>query len=156
SEVREADLLLHVIDASHPNWEEQREVVDQVLAELGAKEKPVLYVFSKIDAVGEAELLALRERIGNLLPGRSVFVSALANDGLEPLKRALLTAVRQGTQIAEIRIPAQDGKLLAEIYRTGSVLSQRTDDGEIVLRARVDEQLAARITRSGATVAYTR
>ncbi|MEO8910758.1 MAG: GTPase HflX [Gemmatimonadaceae bacterium] len=155
-EVNEADLLLHVIDASHPNWEEQREVVDQVLAELGAKEKPVLYVFSKIDAVPEADLLALRERIGNLLPGRSVFVSALANDGVEPLKRALLTAVRQGTQIAEIRLPAQDGKLLAEIYRTGSVLSQRTDDGEIVLRARVDDQLAGRITRSGATVAYTR
>ena len=55
-EVNEADLLLHVVDASHPLWEEQRQVVDQVLAELGAGEKPVLYVFSKIDAVPAAEL----------------------------------------------------------------------------------------------------
>ena len=155
-EVNEADLLLHVIDASHPVWEEQRQVVDQVLAELGAAEKPVLYVFSKIDAVPEAELAALRERIGNLLPGSSVFVSSVAEGGLEPLRHALQLAARKGTQIAEIRLPAQDGKLLAEIYRTGSVLSQRTDDGQIVLRARVDEQLAGRITRSGATVAYPR
>jgi GTP-binding protein HflX len=155
-EVNEADLLLHVIDASHPVWEEQRQVVDQVLAELGAAEKPVLYVFSKIDAVPELELAALRERIGNLLPSSSVFVSSLSEGGLEPLRRALQLAARKGTQIAEIRLPAQDGKLLAEIYRTGSVLSQRTDDGQIVLRARVDEQLAGRITRSGAIVAYLR
>jgi GTP-binding protein HflX len=155
-EVNEADLLLHVIDASHPVWEEQRQVVDQVLAELGAAEKPVLYVFSKIDAVPTAELTALRERIGNLLPSSSVFVSSVDEGGLESLRRALQLAARKGTQIAEIRLPAQDGKLLAEIYRTGSVLSQRTDDGQIVLRARVDEQLAGRITRSGASVAYTR
>ena len=153
-EVNEADLLLHVIDASHPVWEEQRQVVDQVLAELGAKEKPVLYVFSKIDALPEAELAALRERIGNLLPGSSVFVSSVVDGGLEPLRRALQTAARKGTRIAEIRLRAEDGKLLAEIYRTGSVLSQRTDDGQIVLQARVDEQLAGRLTRSGAAVAY--
>src|SRR5690242_13812503 len=155
-EVNEADLLLHVIDASHPNWEEQRQVVDQVLAELGAAEKPVLYVFSKIDALPEPELTALRERIGNLLPGASVFVSSVSQGGLEPLRRALLVAVRRGTEVAEIRLRAEDGKLLAEIYRTGSVLSQRNDDGEIVLRARVDDQLAGRIKRAGAVVAYPR
>ena len=134
-EVNEADLLLHVIDASHPNWEEQRTVVDQVLTELGAKEKPVLYVFSKIDALPAEELAALKVRIGNLIPS-AVFVSAITEGGLEPLRRGLLAAAREGTEIAEIRLPAEDGKLLAEIYRTGNVLSQRTDDGQIVLRAR--------------------
>lgn len=153
-EVNEADLLLHVIDASHPNWEEQRQVVDQVLAELGAAEKPVLYVFSKIDVVAESELTALRERIGNLLPDSSVFVSVVTEGGLNPLRETLLVAGRKGTLIAEIRLPAQDGRLLAEIYRTAGVLSQRTDDGQIILRARLDEQLAGRITRAGASVAY--
>jgi GTP-binding protein HflX len=155
-EVNEADLLLHVIDASHPVWEEQRQVVDQVLAELGAADKPVLYVFSKIDAVPAAELAALRERIGNLLPSSSVFVSSVAEGGLDPLRRALLVAARKGTQIAEIRLPAQDGKLLAEVYRSGNVLSQQNVDGQIILRARVDEQLASKLTRSGASVAYSR
>src|SRR5438270_775780 len=88
-EVNEADLLLHVVDASHHNWEEQREVVDQVLGELGAEEKPVLYVFSKIDAMAKPDLEALRARIGNLLPN-SVFVSSMTEDGLDPLRRALL------------------------------------------------------------------
>src|SRR5256885_4525094 len=93
-EVNEADLLLHVIDASHPNWEEQRQVVDQVLAELGAAEKPVLYVFSKIDAMPDAAVTPLRERIRNLLPN-SVFVSSMIEDGLEPLRRSLLAAGRK-------------------------------------------------------------
>jgi GTP-binding protein HflX len=155
-EVNEADLLLHVIDASHPNWEEQRQVVDQVLAELGAAEKPVLYVFSKVDALPEVQLNALQVRIGNLLPGSSVFVSCLSPGGLEPLRRALLAATQQGSKIAEIRLRPEDGKMLAEVYRNGSVLSQQNIDGHIVLRARVDEQLAIRLTRSGASVAYPR
>ncbi|HJQ10146.1 MAG TPA: GTPase HflX [Gemmatimonadaceae bacterium] len=153
-EVNEADLLLHVIDASHPNWEEQRQVVDQVLAELGAAEKPVLYVFSKIDAVPGPEFDALRERIGNLLPGASVFVSSIAEGGLDPLRLTLISAARKGTQIAEIRLRAEDGRLLAEVYRDGSVLGRADEDGEIVLRARVSDQLADRITRAGATVVY--
>jgi GTPase len=99
----------------------------------------VLYVFSKTDAIAGAELLALRERIGNLFPNSAV-----------------LAAAKKGTEIAEIRLPAENGKLLAEIYRTGNVLSQRTDDGQIVLRARVDEQLAGRLARWGASVAYPR
>jgi GTP-binding protein HflX len=155
-EVNEADLLLHVIDASHPNWEEQRKVVDQVLAELGAAEKPVLYVFSKIDAVPAPELMALRERIGNLLPNSSVFVSSVEDGGLEPLRRALMAEARKGTEVAEIRLPGTDGKLLAEIYRDADVISRQSEDGQLVLRARLDDRVAERLRRGGATVSATR
>jgi GTP-binding protein HflX len=151
-EVNEADLLLHVIDASHHNWEEQRQVVDQVLAELGAAEKPVLYVFSKIDAISDADLNALRQRISNLLPNSAVFVSAMEEGGLEPLRRALLAAGRRNTELAEIRLPASDGKLLAEIYRDANVLTQSTQDGQLVLSARVDQALLGKLRRAGATV----
>ena len=152
-EVNEADLLLHVIDASHPNWEEQRQVVEQVLAELGAGEKPVLCVFSKIDALPEPELAALRVRVGNLLPN-SVFVSSLTEHGLDPLRRALLTTARKGTEVAEIWLSASDGKLLAEIYREAKVISQRTQDGQLVLSARLDESVAGRLRRAGAKVSH--
>jgi GTP-binding protein HflX len=155
-EVNEADLLLHVIDASHPNWEEQREVVTQVLGELGAGEKPVMYIFSKIDALADSDLSGLRERIGNLLPGSSVFVSSVAPDGLEPLRRALLSEARKGTELAEIRLPSTDGKLLAEVYRSGRVLSQRSENGQVVLRARLNGQLASRLTQLGAELTYVR
>jgi GTP-binding protein HflX len=151
-EVNEADLLLHVIDASHPNWEEQREVVDQVLAELGAKDKPVLYVFSKTDAIPAPELEALRERIGNLLPTTSVFVSALTEGGLDPLRRALLSTAREGMQVAEVRIPNGDGKLLAQIHREATVIDQKTVDGEQVFVARIAKDLVDKLRRGGATI----
>src|SRR5918995_6474312 len=85
-EVNDADLLLHVIDASHAVWEEHRLVVDQVLEELGALDRPVLHVFNKVDALDHDRLLALQERVTNLLPN-SVFVSATTDGGLEPLRR---------------------------------------------------------------------
>jgi GTP-binding protein HflX len=151
-EVNEADLLLHVIDSSHPNWEEQRQVVDQVLAELGAGEKPVLYVFSKIDALPEADFAALRERINNLLPGASVFVSSVAEGGVEPLKRALLERAQQGTRIAEVRFASSDGRLLAQIHRETDVLSQRTEDGELIVSARMAAEIVEKLKRAGAVI----
>ncbi|HWE44085.1 MAG TPA: GTPase HflX [Gemmatimonadaceae bacterium] len=150
-EARDADLLLHVIDASHPQWEEQRVVVDQVLAELELQEKPVLHVFNKIDQLEEATLAAMRERIGNLLPN-SVFVSSVEEGGLEPLRRALTAALRARSSVAEVRIGSGDGRLLAELHRGAEVIDQRMDGEEIVLRARVDEALAGRLRRGGARV----
>jgi GTPase len=150
-EVNEADLLLHVIDASHPNWEEQREVVDQVLADLGAAEKPMLNVFSKIDAVAAEHLPALRERVANLLPG-SVLVSSVEPLGLEPLRRALLSAATQGTRLSEIRFPSSNGRLLAQVHREANVLERRTENGEIVVSARLDGDLADRLRRAGAKI----
>jgi GTP-binding protein HflX len=147
----DSDILLHVIDASHPTWEEQRVVVDQVLAELGLQEKPVLHVFNKIDQLDDATLSAMQERIANLLP-KSVFVSSVVPDGLEPLRRALIVALRGRTNVAELRLGAGDGKLLAEIHRGSEVLEQRMDGEELVLRARVDEALAGRLRRAGVRV----
>lgn len=151
-EVRDADLLLHVIDASHPAWEEQRHVVNGVLAELGAGGKPTLHVFNKIDRVPPETLLPLEERISNLLPN-SVFVSAATEGGLEPLRRALLANTRALRPLVEIRLGAGEGKLLAEIHRLGEVVDQQTDGAELVLRARVDDALVGRLRRAGAHVA---
>ena len=150
-EARDADLLLHVIDASHPTWEEQRVVVDQVLAALGLQEKPVLHVFNKIDQIDDATLAAMRERMRNLLPN-SVFVSTLVEGELEPLKRALVAALRARSNVAEVRLGAGDGKLLAEIHRGAEVLEQRMEGEEIVVRARMDEAMMGRVRRAGGRV----
>ncbi len=150
-EVAESDLLLHVIDASHPVWEEQRSVVGQVLAEIGAGSIPMLYVFNKTDRLSHDHLLALETRIQNIAPG-SVFVSAVAEDGLEPLKRALLTHARLRRPVTEIRLPLSDGKLLAEIHRDAEVLEQKHEGEEIVITARIEESLAGRLKRAGAGV----
>jgi len=150
-ETREADLLLHVVDVSHPAWEEQRQVVEEVLADIGVQDTPVLYVFNKIDAVDPATIDALRERARNeKLP--AVFVSAVTSDGLEPLARALADRARRERPIVELRIPACDGKMLATIHRDGEVLEQRVDGDALVVRARVTDALARRLTRDSETV----
>ena len=150
-EVVEADLLLHVIDGSHPVWEEQRTVVNQVLAEIGASGTPTLYLFNKIDRIPEDRLIALETRIQNLVPD-SVFVSAVTEDGLEPLKRALLAHARARRPLSEIRLPLSDGKLLAEIHREAEVLDQRHEGAELVITARVEDALAGKLRRAGAGV----
>jgi GTP-binding protein HflX len=150
-EASDADLLLHVIDASHPMWEEQRVVVDQVLAELGLQEKPVLHVFNKVDLLEHGQHLALQERMANLLPN-SIFVSTVADAGLEPLRRALLSNVRGLRPLAEISLPASDGRMLAEIHRNGEVVEQRTEGERVVVRARLDDATLGRLRRAGAKV----
>jgi len=150
-EVTESDLLLHVIDVSHPAWEEQRAVVDQVLADIGAADTPVLHVFNKIDRIAAEDLIALETRISNLIPG-SVFVSANVGDGLDPLSRAMLAAARARTALSEVRLPLSDGKLLAEIHREAEVLEQYHEGDELVVRARLDDALASRLRRAGAEV----
>jgi GTP-binding protein HflX len=150
-EAREADLLLHVIDASHPMWEEQRDVVDGVLQELELHERPVLLVFNKIDMLDEPNLLALQERIAT--DGQeAVFVTTMSDEGTDPLRRALQGAVRARRPLAEIHLSHSDGKLLAEIHEYGEVLDQRTIGDSLVLRARVGERLAGRLRRAGAIV----
>ena len=150
-EVAEADLLLHVIDLSHPGWEEQRTVVNQVLSELGASETPVLYVFNKIDRIPHDHLIALETRIQNLVPG-AVFVSAVTEEGLEPLRRSLLANARNRRPLTEIRLPLSDGKMLAEIHREAEVLEQRHEGNELVLIARLDEALAKKLRKVGAEI----
>jgi GTP-binding protein HflX len=154
-ESQEADLLLHVIDASHPGWEEQRDVVEEVLADLGLRERPVLEVFNKMDALTIDEREALRARVLPLAP-RSVFVSALDDAGVEPLRRALGAALTERRALAEIRLPAGAGALIAEVHRTGEVLEQRVDGEELVLVARTDAATAARLRAAGATVTRLR
>jgi GTP-binding protein HflX len=150
-EAREADLLLHVIDASHPMWEEQRQVVDGVLEELELHERPQLLVFNKTDLLDHAALLALQQRVAN--DGQeAVFVSTMTPEATDPLRRALQAAMRIRRPLAEIHLSHSDGKLLAEIHQYGEVLDQRTEGERLVLRARVGEKLAGRLRRAGAIV----
>ena len=150
-EAGEADLLLHVIDASHPAWEEQRAVVQQVLAELELHHQPVLNVFNKVDALDPEQLAALQDRVMPLAPS-SVFVSALHEEQIEPLRRALIHALSGTRRLLEVRLRLGDGAMLAELHREGEVLDQRVDGEELLVRARGGMELVARLRLGGATV----
>ena len=109
-EVREADLLIHVVDISHPDFEDQMKVVDKTLADLGAGEKPTIVLFNKTDAYTwvekEADDLtpATRENITReelqrtwmgRLNGECLFVSALKKTGIENMRKVLYDRVKQ-------------------------------------------------------------
>ncbi len=119
-EVRESDLLLHVIDVSHPNFEEQIEVVQATLKEIGAADKPILLVFNKIDAYTFIEKAAddltpateanrtLEELMNTWMAkmnGEAIFISAREKQNILPFKKRLYAAVRE---IHKKRYPYND------------------------------------------------
>ncbi len=151
-EVLESDLLLHVIDASHPYWEEQVQVVDEVLAELGAQDREVLYVFNKIDRLSPEEVTALRERAANLFPQPVLVAAATGEAGIAPLREALLARARAHSPMVELKLGHGDGRLLAELHRSGEVIGVRHGEDATYVTARLDPATLARVERQGALV----
>jgi GTP-binding protein HflX len=142
-EVGEADLLLHVIDASAPNWEHQAQAVDEVLADMGADPARVLLVFHKVDRLGSTRRAALRERSAAFM-GPHVMTTVEEAEGLEPLRALLRQRIRALRTTVRLVVPVADGRMLAEAYREGEVLSREQNGTEIVLVARVPEAVVGR------------
>lgn len=116
-EVVEADLLLHVVDLSHPAHQAHIKAVDAVLAELGAGGKPRLMVFNKVDLAEPGEL--------ELLGRNDVPVSALTGAGLEALKAAVADALAGGRTRERFLIPYGHTRLVALAHAHGRVLAER-------------------------------
>lgn len=111
-EVREADILLHVVDISHPQYEEQMAVVNQTLAELGALDKPVITLFNKMDryeqltfdewleeSTKQEILNDLYQRWQHETGGQAVFISATARQNIDQLRKTILQQVRSSYRI---------------------------------------------------------
>jgi len=146
-EAREADLLLHVIDASDPDWEEHREVVHDVLQELELTHRPQLLVFNKIDLLTHGEEDALRTRVRTFDEVPAVFLSAHRPDSLYKVRDALIARLRAGLYRLKISLPAGDGGTMALLYREGEVLSQNSKGQRIEVEVRVPESLKGRLER---------
>jgi GTP-binding protein HflX len=119
-EVRESDVLLHVVDVSHANFEDHIQVVRETLKELGALEKPTLLVFNKIDNVEETGIFAaLRAEHENV-----AFVSAMRGIGLQDLKARLLDVIEEDFVERIVYLPVAEAKTIAHIHRVADVLSE--------------------------------
>jgi GTPase len=148
-EARSADALLHVVDASHPDWEGQLTVVEKVLAELGLADRPVILVFNKIDVVTDS--VGFSRRIRALHPG-ALITSTMRTDGLAPLKARLRELERAGRVSVRVRVPLTDGSRLAELYREGEVLSRQENGEDYELVVRLEPWLAERLRVAGLEV----
>jgi GTP-binding protein HflX len=129
--VVDADLLVHVVDASSPDPQGNIDAVREVLTEIGAGEVPELLVFNKADRTSEAERLAERH------PG-SVAISAVTGEGIDQMLRVVGDRIRALTQVTELLIPFERGDVLAAVHREGQVLVEQPDEGGMRVRARLE------------------
>lgn len=124
-ETRNADLLLHIVDAIGDQRDSQIEQVNLVINEVGAGDVPQIVVYNKIDQL--EELTARIENDENGFPGR-VWLSAKTGDGIESLLDAITTFIRSKVQHHRLNIPASTGKLRANLFNMGVVRNE--ENGE--------------------------
>jgi GTP-binding protein HflX len=140
-EVHEADLLIHVVDLSHPNFQEQINAVHAVIRELDADGKQMLTVFNKIDALPNRDLVEAQLR----RTPNSVAISARTRLGLPAMLAELEAQLAAWRLRATYCIPARESALIAEIHRVGHILDIRYEDEEVIVRAHVPPQLQGRL-----------
>jgi GTP-binding protein HflX len=119
-EVRESDVLVHVVDVTHPRFEDHMRVVNETLEELDANDLPTLVVFNKIDALEERDLLQMLRRE---YPDAS-FVSALRGIGLEDMKQDLLALIEKDFVERVAYVPVTAPKAISSIHRLADVVSE--------------------------------
>ncbi len=136
--VIDADLLLHVVDASAPDVQGNIDAVRRTLHAIGAQDVPEVMVFNKID---------LNPDVSGLLgryPG-AVAVSAKEGTGIDGVLEVLSDRLRAMTELVELTVPYDRGDVLAKIHREGQVLSETADEAGMIIRARLDPDSKGRL-----------
>lgn len=133
-EVLHADLLLHVVDASHPAAVEMIEAVNGVLKEVGADDRRTLMVFNKIDRVGDQPTLT---HLHNMFP-EYVDVSAKSGAGLTTLSLKVQEVVEERETAVDWTFSAGNGKLLAYLQQHGKILNIEYEDSQVHVKALIE------------------
>jgi GTP-binding protein HflX len=139
-EVGEADLILHVVDVSHPDPEGQITAVRQVLADIGADSVPELVVLNKADAADADIVARLRRR-----EPHSVLVSARTGAGIAELRNLIATELPRPLVEVQVLLPYDRGDLVSRVHSTGEVLEEEHLAEGTSLVARVNPDLAAEL-----------
>jgi len=140
-EVKLADILIHVVDASHPQFREQMEAVDATVKELDAAGKQTVIVFNKRDALANPDSLDL---LLDRHPG-SVAISARTGEGIDSFFQELEVRLGSWRMKSRLRIPTDASALLAELHRVGHVLETTYDGDFALVTAHVPPELASRL-----------
>jgi GTP-binding protein HflX len=143
-EVVEADVLVHVVDASHPQMAEQIDAARRVLAGLGCASKPTVMAYNKADLVRD------RERLADLMARQehAAAISARTGEGLADLLRLVAERLEQALVPVDLTLPWNAQDLLSEVHQRGRVLSEQFQEEGIALNARVPVDVAQRLRRA--------
>ncbi len=132
-EITEADILLHVVDIASPYFEDQINVVQETLEDLGAGDTPTLVVFNKIDMLQDRSILpTLSEKHPNC-----VFISAVRGINILGLKEAVAQMLEKEFLVEEIVLPDSKQKLIAQLHDVGEVLDRAYEDGKVKMKIRI-------------------
>jgi len=145
-EVAEADLILHVVDVSHPDPEGQISAVREVLAEVGADSIPELIVLNKADAADAETVARLRRR-----EPHSVLVSARTGAGLAELRELIAAELPRPRVEVQVLLPYDRGDLVSRMHSTGEVIEEQHLAEGTSLVARVNADLAAELAKFSTT-----
>lgn len=132
-EVVEADLLLHLVDISHPKAKEQSDAVYRVLEEIKAKDKPILTVLNKIDKIEEPSVIERAKGFFN----STIAISALKKESFGGLINEILSHISGLMARVELTIPASDAKTLNLIYENGLVVKKEYKGDSLYIEAEV-------------------
>jgi len=143
SEIENADLILHIVDAPQPDIENKITAVEKTLEEITSNDKSVLMVFNKIDRVFEPEIIKRLKRTYN----KSVFVSALTGDGIEQLKSAILNSLKPQLATKTFTIPVIRGDLINKIYDNADVIKRTEKDNKVKLSVKGYRQILLKLSK---------
>jgi GTP-binding protein HflX len=135
-EVVQADLLVHVVDISHPLAAEQIDAVNDVLVEIGAADKPVLMVFNKIDQLSGGVSPVMRDKFPH-----AVSISAKTGEGVEPLLAEIGTQLRPSREFLDLRVPLSEAAAIARLHAVGQVVESRYSGKNARLKVRIPPHL---------------
>jgi GTP-binding protein HflX len=151
NEVREADIILHVIDVSHPFFEDHIAIVNQTLKELGTEGKIQLKIFNK------ADLLKDKHKI-EYISGRykdSILISALRGININKLKENLQKITEEAYQEETVQLDLEDSGIIAKIHSLANVVSLIYDDDKVLIKFRADNFASNKIRRMINEKTYT-
>ncbi len=132
-----ADLLIHLIDVSNPEFESHLETTDSVLSEIGADKNPKLVVFNKVDLVEDDEKLS---RLKVLYPD-ALFISAVTGVGLETLKSSISQELNARLTPTRLVIPHDRYDIVSRLHSSGGIRAQSTEDDGVHIEGRFSESL---------------
>ena len=140
-EITEADLLLHLVDTSNKNFEEQIRVVQETLEDLHASDKPMLMVFNKIDLLTDRSILQEISAVHQ----NPTFISASRGINILGLKEAVLTLLESTFVEETFRVGQDNQRLISFLYQSGEVLEKLYEENTVILKVRIRKQEQERI-----------
>jgi GTP-binding protein HflX len=149
-EVADSDVILHVVDASHPDPASQLTTVRDVIGERGARDIPEIVVFNKADLADESQRLLLRA-----LAPQAIFASARTGEGIEELQGAIAELLPRPSIRLELLIPYDRGEVISALHDHGTILTTSYEEGgtRVSVMVTKEQESSLRVFSAGAAVA---